>query len=216
MCFSAEASFTASLVLGVVGLVAIKKTQRPTQLAFACIPFLFAFQQFSEGILWLSLTNTEFAFLETFSTYTFLIFAQIIWPTWIPFSIMLLENVKKRKHILIIPLSIGLLLSIYLTFCFVFYDVGAEISEHHIKYNLNFPHIENYIWITGCFYMISTVASTFISSKKGMKILGAAILLSSILTHLFATNYFISIWCFFSAIISVLVLRVVILSKQLS
>lgn len=213
MCFSAEASFSASIVLGVVGIIAVKKTQLRSQLAFACIPFLFAFQQFTEGVLWLSLSNEKFAFLEPISTYLFLIFAQILWPIWIPFSIMLIENVKKRKTILFVTFIIGLLLSIYLTYCFIFYDIRAEISEHHIKYNLSFPHINKYIWITGCFYMISTVASTFISCNKGMKLLGSAILLSSILTYLFATNYFISIWCFFAAIISLLVLRVIILSR---
>lgn len=210
MCFSAEASFSASIVLGIVGYVAVKKTQSQSELPFASIPFLFAFQQFCEGILWLSLTNTEFAFLKPISTYLFLIFAQIIWPTWIPYSIMLLENVQKRKTILLITFIIGLLLSIYLTYCFIFYDISAEISEHHIKYNLAFPHIEKYIWITGFFYLVSTIVSTLVSSKMGMKLLGSCILLSSILTHLFTANYFISIWCFFAAIISVLVLLVII------
>ncbi len=210
MCFSAEASFSASIVLGVVGFVAVKKTQLRSQLAFACIPFLFAFQQFAEGFLWLSLTNKDFAFLETISTYLFLIISHIVWPIWAPLSILILEKEAKRKRILSIILGIGITLSIYLTFCFFFYNVHAEISNHHVEYTLEFPHSKLVYWITGLFYFIPTVVSTFISSAKRMQLLGMAILLSCLLTRLITIKYFISLWCFFAAIISIFILLIII------
>ena len=201
MCFSAPASFSASLILGVVGVITVKKVQTPSQLAFACIPFLFSFQQFTEGVLWLALTHKEFAFLESISTYLFLIFAQIIWPTWVPLSIMFLEKDAKRKKAFYFISGIGILLSLYLTYCFIAYDVQAEISNHHVKYNLDFPHTQHLLWLSALFYFIPTVLSTFVSSVKRMQILGMAILLSSVITRLFTLKYFISIWCFFVIIV---------------
>lgn len=215
MCFSAEASFTASAVLGVVGVITVKKVSHPIQLAFACIPFLFSFQQFSEGIVWLSLSNKEFAFLQPISTYLFLIIAQIVWPTWVPLSILLLEKNEKRKNALRLILGIGVGLSLYLTFCYLFYDVDAEISMHHIQYNLDFPHTKNLVWLSGLFYFIPTVVSTFVSSVKRMHLLGTFILLSCITTLVFTTKYFISIWCFFAAILSMLVLLVIVNLKKI-
>lgn len=210
MCFSAEASFSSSIILGVVGVIAIKKVKVPSQYLFASIPFLFSFQQFAEGILWLSLTHQEFAFLQTLTTYIFLIIAQIIWPTWVPLSIVLLEKNKKRKKILHIILGIGMMLSIYLAYCFSSFPVNAEISSHHIQYNMAFPHIQkHYVWLTGMFYFIPTVVTTFVSSAKRMKILGIAIFISSLLALSFTFKYFISIWCFLASIMSVIVLLVV-------
>src|SRR5438105_4037091 len=131
MCFSAEASFSASVVLGVIGVVAVKKVNVSSQLAFACIPFLFSFQQFTEGVLWLSLSTKEFAFLQPITTYLFLIFAQIIWPTWVPLSIMFIERDMKRIKMFRIISGIGITLSLYLTYCFLFYNVSSEIDHNH-------------------------------------------------------------------------------------
>lgn len=214
MCFSAEASFTASAVLGVIGIITVKKVNHPSALAFACIPFLFSVQQLSEGIVWVSLSNKEYAFLQSISSYLFLIIAQIVWPTWVPLSILLLEKNEKRKNALRLILAIGVGISLYLTFCFLFYDIDAEISMHHIKYNLNFPHSKHLLWLGGLFYFIPTVVSTFVSSVKRMHFLGTFIMLSCITTLLFTTKYFLSIWCFFAAILSVLVLLVIVNLKE--
>lgn len=210
MCFSASASFSAGIVLAAVGSVTVKKVQLPSQLAFACIPFLFSFQQFTEGILWLSLSNKNFAFLESTSTYVFLIIAQIIWPTWVPLSIMFLEKDVKRKKVFYFISAIGITLSLYLIYCYIIYDVKAEISNHHIQYNLDFPHTKHILWLGAIFYFIPTVVSTLVSSVKRMQILGIAILVSCLATRLFTEKYFISIWCFFAAIISVLILLIMI------
>ncbi len=209
MCFSAEASFTASAVLGVIGVITIKKAKEPSQMAFASIPLLFSFQQFTEGMLWLALLNKEFAFLQSIATYLFLIIAQIIWPTWVPLSILFLEKEILRKKVLYIILGMGGILSLYLTYCYIFYDIQAEISDHHINYNLNFPHEKNFLWLSAIFYFVPTVISTIVSSVKRMQILGMIVLVSGLLTGLFALKYFISIWCFFAAIISVLILMII-------
>ena len=115
MCFSATVSFSAGIVLGITGVVAIKKMESPKQLAFAIIPFLFAFQQFIEGVLWLALMHDEFSYLASFATYVFLFVAQIIWPVWVPFSIMCLENSSGRKKVCFVILAIGIMLSSYLS-----------------------------------------------------------------------------------------------------
>lgn len=209
MCFSAKASFIASAVLALVGIAAVKKVSLPSQIAFACIPFLFAFQQCTEGLLWLSLTHTEFSFFKSVSTYSFLIVAQIIWPTWVPLSILFLEQNIKRKRVLTYILSLGILLSIYLSYCYIIYPIHAEISGHHIKYNLEFPHTQNLLWLSAFFYFIPTVVSTLVSSVNRMQILGMIILTSCIITRIITPKYFISIWCFFAALISVLVLFII-------
>ena len=49
MCFSATASFSAGIILTVIGVASIKKAHHKSQLLFASIPFVFGIQQFAEG-----------------------------------------------------------------------------------------------------------------------------------------------------------------------
>lgn len=207
MCFSASASFGASAVLGTIGVVTLTKVKEPKQVPFAIIPIIFAIQQLSEGMLWIGLSDPGHASWRHFPVYIFLIFAQLIWPVWIPFSVLLLERERTRKRILTVLLAMGLSISLYLLYCLFNYPVSAEISSGHIHYTLNFPMA--LAGISSVLYFIPTATSLFFSSVKRMPILGGAILMSFILTKLFFEDYIISIWCFFAAVLSMVVLLII-------
>src|SRR5687767_3856596 len=127
MCFSSSASFIASAALFTVGVASIKAKSAPAQMPFAVIPLLFAFQQLCEGFLWLSFTNSEFSSWEKPSTYLFLIIAQIVWPFWVPYSVLLFEKDVKRKKALTILLGIGCFVSCYILYCLLFFPVQASM-----------------------------------------------------------------------------------------
>lgn len=204
MCFSASASFGASIVLGSIGVVTLRKIKQPSQIPFAAVPLMFAVQQVSEGMLWIGLSDPSHASWRHFPVYIFLIFAQIIWPSWIPFSVLLLEKNRIRKRVLMVFLGMGLSISMYLLYCLMVYDVSAEIRSGHIHYTLNFPL--SFSWIGSVFYFIPTVISLLVSGVRRIWILGLAILTSFIATQLFFEDYVISIWCFFAAVLSMIVL----------
>lgn len=207
MCFSPSASFIAGASLLAVGAGSIKYAQEPQQNFFAVIPILFAAQQFFEGFLWLSLINSDFSELQTTSMYGFLLFAQVIWPTWVPLSIWSLEEAKKKKKIQTVFLWMGILVSTYLAFCLLYFPVNTAIVNGHIQYKLDFPHTE--IYLLSIMYFIPIVISPFFSSVKYMKILGALVFASFLITSIFFNENLISVWCFFAATISVVVLFIV-------
>jgi hypothetical protein len=127
MCFSAAASFTSGVVLSTVGAISIKKAKEPADIPFASIPLIFAIQQFLEGFLWLALTNPDYAFMEHFSTYSFLVFAQVIWPFWIPFSVFKFSKFEKRdlsKFISIVLVGVGTFLSLASLVYLINYPIG--------------------------------------------------------------------------------------------
>jgi len=99
MCFSANASFGAGIILAVISVASLKKVQYPTHIYFAAIPLIFCIQQIIEGLLWLALTDPVYTSLEKVTTYSFLFFAQVIWPIWIPFAVLSLEKNRKYKPI---------------------------------------------------------------------------------------------------------------------
>lgn len=207
MCFSPEASIISGTILSVMGIAAIKKAKTRSQIFFASIPFIFAFQQLIEGVVWLSLLHTSYVSWHNPSTYLFLVFAQIVWPSWVPFSILLLEKDKKRKKILYLLLIIGLFVSIILTIRLSTENIYSEIQGHHIKYN--FESSGPFLRYLSLLYILSTVIPTFISSVRKMKVLGLIILLSYIVTKIFYENYVISVWCFFAALMSIFVYFIV-------
>jgi hypothetical protein len=206
MCFSAEASFGAGVVLSVIGVVSIKKAKSSSQIYFASIPLLFAVQQYTEGFLWLSLSNPTYAPLQQVTTYIFLFFAQVVWPVWVPFSIIKLKPKASRGILEKILVGIGTLVSLYLAYCLLTFPVEAEILGNHISYIQNYPAaISLYC---GLLYIIATIAPPFFSPIRRMWMLGTSILISYIITTIFYTDYIVSVWCFFASIISIAVLAV--------
>ncbi|MEX2485354.1 MAG: DUF6629 family protein [Brumimicrobium sp.] len=208
MCFSASASFGAGAVLTVIGAVSIKKTSRPSQIPFASIPLLFALQQIAEGFLWLALSNPDFAFLNEFMTYAFLFFAQVLWPIWVPFSILKFEKPSKRKLFSKILVGLGFLIAALLGYMLIVYPVSSEVVSCHISYIQKYPM--NLLVYGGTLYILTTIGPTFFVSSKRMWTLGVAIAISYVATEFFYSEYVVSVWCFFAAITSALVLWIVV------
>lgn len=200
MCFSASASFSAGVVLTIIGIATIKKTNHPSQLLFAAIPFAFGVQQLAEGILWLSLPDPDYVNLQIIFTYVFLFFAQVFWPLWVPIAILLLEKKATRRNLQKVLVVAGIVVSGYLAYCLVNFKVEAKIIGHHIKYFQDYPFSLKYYGII--LYALATIIPPFFSHIKKMWLFGLAILISYVVSAVFYEHYVLSVWCFFSSIIS--------------
>jgi hypothetical protein len=211
MCFSAGASFGASAVLGAIGIVTLKKAKAKNEIPFASIPLLFAVQQAAEGALWIGLSTGNESW-KHFPVYIFLIFAQLVWPVWIPFSILQFENDRRRATLIKGMLGVGSCISLYLLYCMLVYDVKAELHTGHILYTLSFPAA--FIWITNVFYFVPTVVPLFISSIKRIQLLGLAVLASFVFSRIYFAEHLISVWCFFAGILSIVVVWIVSTLKK--
>ncbi|MFM2369324.1 MAG: hypothetical protein RL619_1624 [Bacteroidota bacterium] len=206
MCFSANASFGAGIVLAVISIAAIKKVQKPSQIYFASIPIIFCVQQISEGFLWLALTKPFFAPLQQVTTYTFLFFAQVIWPLWIPFASLKLKKEEENVLFQWVLVVIGLSVALYLGYCLITYSVEAKIIGRHISYLQEYPIV--FGSYGDLLYIIATVAPPLFSEIKKMWLLSISIVISYIITTILYVDYIVSVWCFFSSIISISVLIV--------
>lgn len=207
MCFSASASLSAGVVLTVIGIASIKKTNHKSQLWFASIPLVFGVQQLAEGVLWLTLPNPDLVNTQIAATYIFLFFAQIIWSLWVPIAIIMLDERKRKSLMQRILVGAGILISGYLAYCLLTFSVEANIVGHHIVYFLDYPpSLKIFVIIL---YASATIAPLFFSHIKRMWILGVAIMVSYIVATIFYEHYVLSVWCFFSSIISVYVYLIV-------
>lgn len=212
MCFSATASFGAGAFLLGAGVIAVKKIESPKALAFASVPFIFGVQQIAEGILWLSLTHPELASWHQVSMYMFLFISQVLWPVGAPYALWRIEPDQGRKKIIFYFMLIGGALAAYMLYCLFAYESTAIIESRHIRYTIPFPYR---ILHRGA-YFLATVIPIFLSSWKWMKLLGATMLGSLILSFIVFVPYVISVWCFFAAILSLLVIFIISRNKGIS
>lgn len=207
MCFSATASFAASATLTALGIYAVSKAKHKATYLLAATPLIFALQQASEGVVWLGLTNTAWQPFLTPATYFFLFFALAWWPFWAPLSLALLEPHILKKKILINLLTFGTFFALYMLFCLFKYGAVASIQECHIYYAITIPgEIHS---LLGALYLIPAVIPFFVSSIWGMSILGGSIMASYLLSYFFYRFCFLSVWCFFAAVLSMLIIAII-------
>jgi hypothetical protein len=212
MCFSPEASFIGGVAIISIGAAAIKEVRKPNQFLFAMIPLFFGFQQIAEGVVWLSLQNPEFVLYQEASTMAFLIMAQIFWPAYLPLTVLLMEENKKRKQILALFLVLGIIVALYYTYCLINFGVYPQIEQYHIRYYKDFPKSLNNIVLA--MYLIASLTPLFVSSIKRMRYFGAFMFFSCAIAAIFYTQYLTSVWCFFAAILSGFVFWIVKGSKK--
>ena len=198
MCFSATASFIAGGALSATGVVTISEAKTKAELPFASIPLLFGVQQLIEGVVWLSFGNTAFNVL---ATYSYSLFSHVLWPILVPFSVLLLETNPTRKKILWVLSFIGLMVGLYLLYFIVTEPITSEIVDKSIAYKS--PHLFLYPMLF-C-YFLATCVSCFFSSHKIVNLFGIVALIAAAVSAWFFTETFLSVWCFFAAILSVLV-----------
>lgn len=200
MCFSASASFVAAASLSAVGVVSLRKTTRAAEVPLAMIPVLFGAQQFTEGLVWLSF-GYDAPRLGRVATYAYSFFSHTLWPIFVPFAVALLERARWRRRGLALFEVVGLAVGLYLLYFIVRYPVTARVVERHIIYVS--PHF--YLPTVMVLYFSATCLSFLVSSHPLLKVFGVLALATAIVAYHFAAAAFVSVWCFFAAVLSLVI-----------
>ena len=212
MCFSATASFGASIMLTSIGIVSFKKANYFPLKVLAIIPFVFSLQQFSEGWVWLSLTNMNFSEWKQLGMYCFLFLAEVAWPVCISFAMLRLEENKNRRKLLHILFDASIILSIILTFSFFYYSVDAKVMGSHIMYTIDTPN--SFKSITNLIYFSTAVLPPLLSTFKKVKWIGIVLIISYIIAKIYFADYIISIWCYFATLITIIILWIILKNNR--
>lgn len=201
MCFSATASFTAGVALLAVGAVTARRASGAFEMPFALIPVLFGIQQLIEGALWMTLSGASPHWLPVL-THVYSIFSHVLWPIYVPIAVLLLESVAWRRKILAGIALAGTTVGLYLLYFLVTQPIIAQVSESHIGYVS--PHF--YVGAVMALYLLATCISSLFSSHSKVRWFGVATFVSFVAAYAIYAAWFISVWCFFAAVISGIVL----------
>jgi hypothetical protein len=209
MCFSATASFIVGGSLTVFGAVTLKRVvgskDARSNIPFAAIPLLFGVQQLVEGVLWLSM-QYEMALLKTSMTYLFTFFSHLLWPVFVPYAIAMMESgtgrmIEPWRHKLMWGFrAAGVVVAMHLLTLVATQPLTAVVDEHIIYVTPFF-----YEWPMMVLYIAATCVVAFFSSYGLIRLFGLMMLSFFAVSYWFYTEAFFSVWCFFAAIISLII-----------
>jgi len=200
MCFSATASFSAGAILAGLGILTLRRVQRPQDRALAGIPLLFALQQALEGVVWLSLHGTTPGLLGI-ATQTYSLFSHVLWPIYVPAAVWLAEPAGRQRRALSLFLLGGVLVGIFLMYGMVANPIVAIQVGHHVDYES--PHF--YLTVVLVLYLAATTMSAIFSSHRVVRLFGFLLLVSAGAAYFAYSRWFISVWCFFAAVLSAVI-----------
>ncbi len=177
-----------------------KQVKTKSEIPVATIPLLFGAQQLVEGVLWLTFYS-DTPFVKQIMTYIYSWFSHVLWPFYIPFAVGILEAVAWRKKAIFALGAVGISVGLYLLYFIVTRSLVAEVNNHHIVYLS--PHF--YAIPVMALYIAATCISCFFSSHGFFRMFGGLAVLSFVGAYLVDKIALFSIWCFFAAVLSLLI-----------
>jgi ABC-type Fe3+-siderophore transport system permease subunit len=114
---------------------------------------------------------------------------------------LLIEPVRWRRRLIVVTLGVGLALSVYLLVKMIGHPYAASAATGHIVYRNSAaypPGIE-------IPYVVATTISLLLSSHRAVQLLAGVILGGFAFSYWSYYQSYISVWCFFAAVSSVLV-----------
>ena len=150
MCISAPISFTVSAALAAIGVATIRKAMLYDRrmLVFSLFPAIFSFHQFTEGMVWLSLSG---AVDGKFYSYAYIFVAVLVWPILTPLASALAETDPDMKRHRYAFFGAALVVLGYLVFKLVNASgLDVKVVDHSlsyvIKYDTEPPAYAEYVY----------------------------------------------------------------------
>jgi len=210
MCFSAAGSFALSGVLAGTGATAMAVNRSRAQRLFAGIPLVFAAQQAAEGVVWLTIADPAQATLQRLAVAGFLGIAVVIWPVWCPLSLCLAEGNPARRRVLTVMSWIGGAVSVGALALLIRWQPVAMVAGQSIQYVHEASALGRF---TVLVYAVAALLPFFVSTTTLARTIGTTFVVSLVVTIVVYREALTSVWCFFAAILSGLIL-VAVLKKR--
>jgi hypothetical protein len=210
MCFNATSSFIAAAALVPAGLYLLHASHRGESRyrLLATFPLLFGIQQALEGVLWLEVIphpDGTIGGIALGSALGFLFFAYLLWPGFVPLAAWRVEPSGFRRRLFALAAVLGALLggSLFLPLVIhpdwlqVFIVRGSILYHPQLIYD---PYMDREV--VRAIYALIVAVPLIVSSDRIVRDFGLLILTSVIVSALAFGYAFVSIWCFFAALLS--------------
>jgi hypothetical protein len=213
MCFSATVSYSAAALLVPAGLYGVRRASdfHAAYWMIALVPLLFGIQQGFEGQIWLIIDAGDTSAVRRMAL-SFMFFSHLVWLVWIPLSSYLLENECRRRRLfkwiailgfifgmsMYVPLLVNTdWLSVYVQQRSIFYETILVYDEYVPR-----------VVVQGVYSLIVLMPLLY-STNQRLRTFGVLIALSMTMADMLFNYSFISVWCYFSAVLSLYIIYMI-------
>ncbi len=206
MCFSATASFAAGAVLIPGGGFALAQAWRSDRryLTLASFPALFGVQQVVEGWVWLGIEGSTEVGARA-AALGFLLFAYLLWLVLTPLAAYFVEERPARRRVFLAFAAFGAVfgLSLYAPVAALPEWLEVEVVRGSIVYHTRLVY-DGLVSTTvlRVVYVGVICLPLLASSAPAVRGFGVLVALSVVVTFLFVTYAFTSVWCYLAAVVS--------------
>lgn len=137
--------------------------------------------------------------VSTALTFLFLVIAEAFWPIYAPVAALLIEPNDGRRRLILACLAAGVAVGAYLLWDIVKSPHGAVIHDGHIVY----VNVNNHGAVVALAYLAATALPLMLSTRPTVAALGVIVLVGSSIALAFYWEAFVSVWCFFAAAASI-------------
>ena len=203
MCFSPEMDVVAGVVIGSVGVDALRHVRHPRELPLASLPLALGVHQLTEAFVWWDLRGEVAASTGRTALWAYAAFAFVVLPLLVPVAVLAIEpDEMRRRRIVRLAVLGGLVAGVYAD-AMHGGPVTAAIQGRTIMYDTGVPHGG----LVAALYMVATVGALLTSSHRRIALFGAANLLILPMLVVTASRALTSLWCMWAAVASVVIAR---------
>jgi hypothetical protein len=140
VCFSPQADVGGGLLIGVIGVDAVRHIGRRRELiALAWIPVLLGAHQFIEALVWLWLQGHVPRGIGHAALWAYLLIAFVVLPVSVPLAVIAAEPARRRRQVMAPFAVIGAVIAVTPLAAMVRGPVGVKLAPYHLSYGIRLP-----------------------------------------------------------------------------
>jgi len=188
----------AGLVIGAIGVDALRHADRREDLALAAIPIVLATHQLIEAVAWWGLQGIVPPSAGEGATTLYLVLALGVIPALIPYAVMRSEPPGRRRSLMIPFVAAGVVVGVVLLFGLAANPHSAAIGGRYLAYQTVTPGGG----LTAAIYALAVCIPLLLSSSRKLVTLGIVNVPVVVGLWIFLAAGLISLWCIWAAVSS--------------
>jgi hypothetical protein len=199
VCFSPEADLVGGVVIGAIGVHAVRSARsHHGAVALAAIPLILGTHQLIEAFVWLGLQGHASHSVERVALWAYLLIAFVLLPVYVPLAVLLNEPVRRRRQAMAVPVVLGIAVAGDLLNSMVSGPLRVRLRPYHLAYSINL----SYGGVVVGLYVLAVCGALLMSSRRRVVTFGIVNVVAIAIIAWLTVDGFASVWCGWAAISS--------------
>jgi hypothetical protein len=199
VCFSPQADLVGGVVIGAIGVHAVRSARkRHGAVALAALPLLLGVHQLIEAFVWLGLQGHEPHEVERTALWAYLLIAFVVLPIFVPVAVLLNEPLPRRRWAMAPLVVLGVAVASDLFESMLSGPLNVELRPYHLAYSVDLSHG---IYVTAL-YVTAVCGTLLLSSRRRIVTFGIVNVVAIGVIAWLTIDGFASVWCGWAAVSS--------------